>query len=222
MATEPVAIKPVAIKRSFKIKKSVLEVIPIISQQELLVATEPVATEPVAPKRSFKIKKSAVQSDNQVKLVIKIKKSLPVPPPPPFGIALTKTGEAFEALREYYAQRDEAIPNEDIKWYEAELLEEKKEYNELWDRCCVTRAIMEAVVRGEDEMGLMMAEMAAKALEKKQPIRKEDIGQMPAYGTPEFWSWCRKRKLLKQQQDAATIAAGGTVKPVKPKKVAAA
>ncbi len=203
VASEPAASKP---KRSFKIKA--VQAAPIIS--------EPV---PTAPKRTFKVKKSVepVQPEEQVK-VIKTKKVLPVPPPPPHGIGLTLASEAFEAIREYYAERDEAIPNEEIKWYEAELIAEKREYNEFWDRCCVTRAIMDAVLRGEDEIGLIKAEMDAKALEKKQPIRKEDIGDMPAYGTPEFWSWCRKRKLLKQQEDAAIIAAGGTVKPVKPKK----
>ena len=201
--TEPVASKP---KRTFKIKAA----------QKEPVASEPV---PAAPKRTFKVKKSVepVQPEEQVK-VIKTKKALPVPPQPPHGIGLTLASEAFEAIREYYAERDEAIPNEEIKWYEAELIAEKREYNEFWDRCCVTRAIMEAIFRGEDEIGIMKAEMAAKALEKKQPIRKDDIGAMPPYGTPEFWAWCRKRKLLKEQQDAAIIAAGGTVKQVKPKK----
>lgn len=195
-----------ATKRVFKIKKSV---------QEITVVPELVSES--LPKRVIKIKK-ADQPVQKEKVAIKIKKTLPVPIPPLNGISLTAASEAFEALRAYYAERDEPIPNQDLIWYEAELEAEKKEYEAFWERCCVTKAIMEAVLRGEDEIGIMKAEMAAKALEKKQPIRKDDIGAMPSYGTPEFWAWCRKRKLLKQQEDAAIIAAGGTVKPVKPKK----
>jgi hypothetical protein len=40
---------------------------------------------------------------------------------------------------------------------------------------------------------------------------------MPDYGTKEFWAWCHKRKKLKEQKDAAIIAAGGVVKEKKVK-----
>ena len=149
---------------------------------------------------------------------IQLKKLLPVPPEPPYGIAVTQVGETFQAIREYYADRDEPVPQEYIKWYQEALIAEQKEIDEFWDRCCVTRAIMESVARGDDEVAMMKVELAARAIEKKQPIRQGDIGPMPSHGTPEFWSWCRKRKLLKAQQDAAIIAAGGTVKATKPKK----
>ena len=150
--------------------------------------------------------------------VIKLKKSLPIPPLPPYGITLTATQEAFEILREYYALRNEPIPQEDIKWYNAELITEAKEFDDFWERCCVTKAIMESVMRGDDEIAMIKVEMAAKAIQKTQPIRAEDIGPMPSYGTPDFWAWCSKRKKLRLQKDAAIIAAGGTVKPTKPKK----
>jgi hypothetical protein len=161
---------------------------------------------------------AALSLDEPVQRRFKLKKLLAVPPKPPHGIATSVAGEAFEAIREYYANRDEPVPQEEIKWYQEELIAEKKQYDEFWDRCCVTRAIMESVMRGDDEIAMMKVELAARASEKKQPIRPEDIGPMPPHGTPEFWSWCRKRKLLKAQQDAAIIAAGGTVKATKPKK----
>lgn len=151
---------------------------------------------------------------------IKLKKTLPTPPPPPYGITLTATQEAFEILRQYYAELDHPIPQEDIKWYNDEIIREAKEFNDFWDRCCVTRAIMESVMRGDDEIAMIKVEMAAKAIQKTQPIRAEDIGPMPSYGTPEFWAWCSKRKKLKLQKEAAIIAAGGTVKPTKVKKAA--
>ena len=161
---------------------------------------------------------AALSLDEPVQRRFKLKKLLAVPPKPPHGIATSVAGEAFEAIREYYANRDEPVPQEEIKWYQEELIAEKKQYDEFWDRCCVTRAIMESVMRGDDEIARIKDELAARANEKKQPIRPEDIGPMPPHGTPEFWSWCRKRKLLKAQQDAAIIAAGGTVKATKPKK----
>ena len=152
------------------------------------------------------------------KRIIKLKKSLPIPPPPPYGITLTATQEAFEILRQYYAELDHPIPQEDLKWYNAELIAEAKEFDDFWERCCVTKAIMESVMRGDDEIAMIKVEMAAKAIQKTQPIRAEDIGPMPSYGTPDFWAWCSKRKKLRLQKDAAIIAAGGTVKPTKPKK----
>lgn len=147
--------------------------------------------------------------------IIKLKKSLPVPPPPPYGIALTKATEAFEAIRAYYTERNEPIPQADLKWYQEELVLEKKEYDEFWDRCSVTLAIMESVVRGDDEVAMMKVELEARAKQKKQPIRVEDIGEMPPYGTREFWVWCHKRKQLKIQKEAAILAAGGTIKQKK-------
>lgn len=138
--------------------------------------------------------------------VIKLKKPLlAVPPPPPYGYAITKAGEAFEALREYYETRDEPIPQSDLRWYQQELEQEKKDHIEFWSYCAITEAIMEATMRGiTDEIALMKIEMEAKKRQKTLPIRESDIGPMPSYGTPEFWSWCRKRKQLKEQKEASS------------------
>jgi hypothetical protein len=152
-----------------------------------------------------------------VKRSIKIKKGLPVPPPPAAGVYVTKTMEAFEAMREYYETRDLPIPDEDIKWYHEELVREEAEMKAFWDDCCVTKAVMEAVLRGATDDEIWMAEAKAKLTEKKKPLTEADLGEMPAYGSPEFWAWCRKRKQIRLEKEAAIIAAGGTVKPQKPK-----
>lgn len=179
------------------------------------------------PIRVIKLKKQmSIAMASPVRRVIKLKKQEPllsVPPPPPLGIALTQIAEAFEAIREYYAIRGEPIPQEDLKWYQTELALEKKEMDEFWQRCSVTKAIMEETMKSYttglvDEVALMKVEVEAKALQKSLPIRKEDIGPMPSYGTPEFWGWCHKRKKLRLQEEAAIIAAGGTVKPKAKKK----
>ena len=147
---------------------------------------------------------SIVETPTKERPVIKLKKPLlPVPPPPPYGYALTKAGEAFEALREYYETRDEPIPQADLRWYQDELEQEKKDHIEFWSYCAITEAIMEATMRGvTDEVTLMKIEMEAKKKQKTLPIRDSDSGPMPSYGTPEFWSWCRKRKQLKEQKEA--------------------
>jgi len=148
-----------------------------------------------------------------VKRSIKIKKGLPVPPPPAAGVYITKAMEAFEAMREYYEIRDLPIPDEDIKWYHEELAREEAEMKAFWDDCCVTKAVMEAVARGATDDEIWMAEAKAKLTEKKKPLTEADLGEMPAYGSPEFWAWCRKRKQIRLEKEAAIIAAGGTVKP---------
>ena len=134
--------------------------------------------------------------------VIKLKKPLlAVPPPPPYGYAITKAGEAFEALREYYEARDEPIPQADLRWYQEEIEQENKDHAEFWSYCAITEAIMEATMRGvTDEIALIKIEMEAKKKQKTLPIRESDIGPMPTYGSPEFWAWCRKRKQLKEQK----------------------
>jgi hypothetical protein len=76
---------------------------------------------------------------------------------------------------------------------------------------------MDGVLRGDNEWTIQLAENAARQKVKALPIQESDLGPMPEYGTKEFWAWCSKRKKLKEQKDAAIIAAGGTVKQAKPK-----
>ena len=143
---------------------------------------------------------------------IKIK-SLPVPPVPPFGIAITATDEAFEGIREYYMLREEPIPQSELKWYYDQLEQDKKELDDFWSYCTETAAIAAAVARGEDELGIMMAAAEGKKIQKKMPINESDIGEMPSYGTPEFWAWCRKRKQLRLQKEAQKEAQKESKKP---------
>jgi hypothetical protein len=73
-------------------------------------------------------------------------------------------------------------------------------------------------LRGDDEWTIQLAENVARQKVKLLPIQESDIGPMPEYGTKEFWAWCSKRKKLKEQKDAAIIAAGGKIKEKKSKK----
>jgi hypothetical protein len=149
--------------------------------------------------------------------VIKISKYI-VPPIPGPSVHLTMAMEAFESIREYYTQRGLRIPQSDIKWYYQELAEEKKEYDAFWTRCAATKACIDGTLRGDDNWTIDLAVNAARQAEKKLPIQESDIGPMPEYGSGEFWAWCRKRKLLKEQKEAAIIAAGGTVPVAKVQK----
>ena len=166
----------------------------------------------------FKLKKPSVTAESTsvpvLRRVLKLKKSIPIPPPPVSGAYITKAMEAFETIREYCRINSVPISEADIKWYHDELALEKKEVDEFWERCSVTKAILDAVARGEGIDGIILAEAKAKLTEKKEPLRESDIGEMPAHGTREFWAWCMKRKQLRLQKEAAIIAAGGTV-PVK-------
>ena len=151
------------------------------------------------------------------KVILKIKKKVIIPPPPAPGTYLSKAMEAFEAVREYCLLNNRVITEEDVKWYENELVQEKKEFDEFWERCAETKANMECSLRGDDEWTTALAVNAAKQKVKALPIQESDIGPMPEYGSKDFWAWCNKRKKLKEQKDAAIIAAGGTVKEKKVK-----
>jgi hypothetical protein len=148
----------------------------------------------------------------------KVIKLLPIPDPPAPGIYVTKAMEAFEAIREYYKLRNMVIPQDDIKWFHEELVKEKKEFDEFWQKCLVTKVVMEGILRGDDEWTIQLAENAAKQKVKAMPVQESDIGPMPEYGTKDFWAWCHKRKKLKEQKEAAIIAAGGTILVKKIKK----
>jgi len=141
-----------------------------------------------------------------------LQQSLPIIKEP-----MTLAMEMFSNIIEYYKEKNLPVPADDIKWYEEELLREKKELDEFWERCAVTKACMEGVLRGDDEWTIQLAENAARQKVKALPIQESDIGPMPEHNTKEFWIWCSKRKKLKEQKDAAIIAAGGTVKQAKPK-----
>ena len=138
--------------------------------------------------------------------IIKLKNSLlPTPPQPHPGLYLTKTMEAFEAMREYYESRDWPIPQADIKWYHEELEKERKDNEEFWAYCAVTKATMEGVLRGDTDWVIQVAANAAMQKVKTLPIKQEDIGPMPEYGTKDFWAWCNKRKKLKEQKEASKV-----------------
>jgi len=178
------------------------------------------------PKVILKSKKLALLEQVPVlqekpKTILKLKKKLPVPPPPAAGAHLTKAMEAFEAIREFCSITGKPIPEDCIKWYQEELISEKKEYDEFWNRCLVTKVAIECSFRGDDEWTTELAINAARQKVKAMPIREEDIGPMPAHGTGEFWAWCHKRKKLKEQKEAAIVAAGGTLpeKKIKVKKI---
>lgn len=131
---------------------------------------------------------------------------------------ITPATEAFEYIKAYYKEQNQPIPIDDIKWYQDELVREKKELDEFWERCAVTKARMDGTLRGDDEWTIQLAENAARQKVKLLPIQESDIGPMPEYGTKEFWAWCSKKKKLKEQKDAAIIAAGGKIKEKKSKK----
>jgi len=189
-------------------KKSV----PVITQS----ADIPVVKRVIGKIQRVKAQSEIVPQPQQAKRVITPRKVIPPPPAP--GVYVTKAMEAFEAIREYYTQRGQTIPQSDIKWFKEELAQEKKEYDEFWARHAVTKACIDGTLRGDDDWTITLAMNAAKQQEKKLPILESDIGPMPAYGTGEFWAWCHKRKQLKLQKEAAIIAAGGTVPPAKSKK----
>jgi hypothetical protein len=185
---EPLAPEPVPIKRRvIKTKKP----------------DEPTLAEPIAQPIAVK------------KRIIKTKKTEQLLPIITEPITLAK--QAFLNIIDYYKVKNLPVPAEDIKWYEEELLREKKEDDEFWERCAVTKACMEGVLRGDNEWTIQLAENAARQKVKALPIQESDLGPMPEYGSKEFWAWCSKRKKLKEQKDAAIIAAGGTVKQAKPK-----
>ena len=156
------------------------------------------------------------------KKVLKLKKNLlPIPPIPPQTADLSKTMEAFEAIREYYAALGQEPTQSDIAWYHAELEAEKKELDAFWSENKVVKLVLEAICRGATEEELIQIETAASVGVAPRPPTEADLGPMPAYGTGEFWAWCAKRKQIRLAKEAAIIAAGGTVPPPKVKKAKA-
>ena len=163
-----------------------------------------------------------VPQDAPKKKVLKLKKNLlPLPPIPSPTAHLTKTMEAFEAIREYYAALGQEPTQSDIAWYRAELEAEKKELDAFWSENKVVKVVLEAICRGATEEELNEIETAASVGVAPRPPTEADLGPMPAHGTGEFWAWCAKRKRIRLAKEAAIIAAGGTVPPPKVKKIKA-
>lgn len=191
-------VKPV-VRKVVKLKKLVVVEVPVVE--------EPVVKEPVveAPVSTPIVKK---------KPTIKIRTGLPIPPVPTGALSVTM--EAFEAMREYYSLKEVPIPQSDIKWYYDAMEEEKKEYEKFWNEIPDVKAQIDSAWRGDSDEALEKIQADILKTNPKKP--DTDPGPMPAYGSPEFWAWCRKRKAIKEQQEAAIIAAGGTVPPPKVKK----
>jgi hypothetical protein len=210
IASPPEPIATAAAKKVIKLKKAIPVQVPQEPVPVAVAAPAPVAVVVAAP---VPVAVPTVQ-----KKILKLKKAIktPCPPPPPAGSYLSPAAEAFEAVRLYCEGLGIEVPEEEIKHYYAELEKEKNEYTEFWSQhgCSVTMAILLAAANGED---MEIAQAKAKLVEKKKVITEDSIGEMPAYGTPEFWAWCRRRKELRLQKEAAIIAAGGTVPPQKVK-----
>jgi len=178
-------------KKSFKVKKEVAVEAPVVEASVVEASVQ------IKPKKSFKVKKEVVP---EAKYVITERES--------------KATEAFLIMCEYYESKGTCPSQEDIQWYKEELEREGKEVAAFWEDCSVTKACLDAFTRGETEEVLNAVYEKAKKEEKKKPLTEGDLGEKPAFGTPEFWTWARKSKQLRLQKEAAIIAAGGTV-PVK-------
>jgi hypothetical protein len=115
-------------------------------------------------------------------------KSVSLPPPTDPNIYWSPAVEAMELTRAWYAEQDAPVPAKDVEFCLAQIAAEK-------------------------------AQMEAEAnAPPPQPSPEDELGPMPAYGTPEFWRWCMKRKAIRLAKEAAIIAAGGTVPEKKSKK----
>ena len=193
---------PKTIKRVFRIKKAVTKP----EAQEALA----VPAVPVAPEAAEQPNPPKAPSAQRKAIVLK-KNLLPLPPVPPPTAHLTKTMEAFEAMREYYAALGQEPTQADIRWYLDELEVEKKEMDAFWLENKVTKVVIEAICRGASLDEIMAVETAAMSGVAPRPVTEADLGPMPAYGTGEFWAWCAKRKKIRLEKEAAIIAAGGTV-----------
>ena len=184
------------------------------------VAEVPHVPEVLVTQELPEVPQASQTQDAPKKKILKLKKNLlPLPPIPSQTAHLTKTMEAFEAIREYYAALGQEPTQSDIAWYHAELEAEKKELDAFWSENKVVKVVVEAICRGATEEELNQIETAASVGVAPRPPTEADLGPMPAYGTGEFWAWCAKRKRIRLAKEAAIIAAGGTVPTPKVKKV---
>ena len=184
------------------------------------VAEVPHVPEVLVTQELPEVPQASQTQDAPKKKILKLKKNLlPLPPIPSQTAHLTKTMEAFEAIREYYAALGQEPTQSDIAWYHAELEAEKKELDAFWSENKVVKVVVEAICRGATEEELNQIETAASVGVAPRPPTEADLGPMPAHGTGEFWAWCAKRKRIRLAKEAAIIAAGGTVPTPKVKKV---
>jgi len=135
---------------------------------------------------------------------------LRVPPVDPNPMTLT--GQIFEEIRTWRLNHNEAITKEDLQWYYDALEQDKKDEIQFFEANPTVKAMIDSIIEGKTEEERDKAENSVR---KEDP---NDLGPMPSYGTPEFWSWCRRRKQIRLEKEAAIIAAGGTVEVKKPKK----
>ena len=183
---------------------------------------------PATKKKIFKLKVAPVNPEVNAPTEVKPEVKPDVKPKPKKVFTLKKPDpvytitdpelfatEAFIILRDYCASQGKTVTKEDIQWYQDELEREKKELAGFWDKCSVTKACLDAFAKGSSEEELEKVEKLAKLTEKKEPLTKDTLGEKPPFGTPEFWAWARKSKQLRLQEEAAIIAAGGTVKTKK-------
>jgi uncharacterized protein YneR len=188
-------------KKSFKVKKEFVLETPVLETPLLdtAVLETPLLDTAVTikPKKIFKVKKQVVP---EADYIITDRES--------------KATEVFLILRDYYESKGTTVTEEDVKWYKEELERENKELAAFWEDCSVTKACLDAFARGETDEVIQQVQEKAKKEEKKKPLTEGDLGEKPAFGTPEFWAWAHKSKQLRLQKEAAIIAAGGTV-PVK-------
>ncbi len=158
------------------------------------------ATSESPPRTVFKLKKKVpVEAPKPIQAprsVFKLKKKPTIPCPP----NITKAVEAFQIIKEYYEAIEEPIPNSEIQWYIDELARETYENNAFWEECIVTKTFLDACGTKEDEVDVWKR---ATQKGKERPLKDSDIGTMPPYGTGEFWAWCRRRKQLRLQKEAA-------------------
>jgi hypothetical protein len=141
----------------------------------------PVPDAPVAPAEPV-----IAPAPEKVKRTMKIKKGPRLPSPVPEHLRTSLAVETMELVREWYEARDEPVPEAEVKACLEMLEQEKREQEQIlrdWENPPPPRP----------------------------PTPEEELGPMPAYGTPEFWRWCMKRKAIRLAKEAAIIAAGGTV-----------
>ena len=124
----------------------------------------------------------------------------------------TESGQIFEQMRIWRVNHGEEITKEDVAWYNEALEQEKKDNEKFLDDNPTIREMLNAVAQGKTD------EERDEAEKKVRKALPEELGPMPSYGSSEFWAWCRRRKEIRLEKEAAIIAAGGTIEVKKTKK----